>query len=179
MPSGSVIWVWHMRKIALISIIAFTISMGFSYAINQQWLGVLACTLAGVIWVLPSEFLANQRSTFSLTMFTIIGLLGIFFSHPPIWTLTNFVFLLIVWDLDHYARVFQDFEKQPVNQNKSTELFYAHLKRLGLIAVAGWSLGMIALNIQINISFTVALILILLAIFALRGVARYIVSLPK
>jgi hypothetical protein len=85
------------------------------------------------------------------------------------------VLLLVAWDLDHYTRVHQEFEKDQTNIKTASTLFYAHLKRLGVIAGLGWCLGILALNLRVQISFFVALVLISLAILGLRQVTRYLI----
>ena len=52
--------------------------------------------------------------------------------------------------------------------------FYAHLKRLGIVAGIGWSLGMFALTVRLPTSFAAALLLGLLVFFSLRGIVRFL-----
>jgi hypothetical protein len=56
------------------------------------------------------------------------------------------------------------------------ELFYAHLKRLVILAGLGWAIGLVALNMRTQINFSVALLLIFMMIVSLRQVARYLVG---
>jgi len=163
-----------MRKVLLFAMLFLSLSMGLPYALNGQWWGLFASILTGTLWAYPSPKLASLRSTISLLIFASISALGIFFNHSYLWLLTNFTLLLIVWDLDHYTRIFREFEEHQTNQKSTAALFYTHIKRLGILTGLGWCLGFIALNIRINISFMVALILVLLLIFGLRQVARYL-----
>ncbi len=168
-----------MRKVAMISIAVCSIGMGLPYALKGQWWGLFACLLAGVLWCYPSRNHAKRRSTISLSILAFMGILGIYFNHPQLWSLTSFVFLLISWDLDHYTLVFQKFEKQSASENASSVLFYTHLKYLFLFAGLGWCFGLVALNLRFQISFSVALVLIVLLIYSLRQVARYLGSIQK
>jgi len=161
-----------MHKAAMSAIVVVSLGMGLPYALNEQWLGFLACILTGALWAYPSPYFAGPRSTVSLLLLAVFGSFGVFLGQSQLWLLTSLVILLIAWDLDHYTRIFQEFDKNQAGGQKSTELFTSHLKQLGLIAGSGWILGVVALNIRIQISFSVALFVTLLMVLSLRHVAR-------
>ena len=85
-----------------------------------------------------------------------------------------FVLLLVAWDLEHFSLVFQEFEEEPNSKKMASTLFVAHLKHLGILSGLGWILGLVALNIQIQMNFAIAVTLVLLMIFGLRQVTRSI-----
>jgi len=165
-----------MRKLSIISLAAVSISMGLPFALSGHWWGLLACLLAGALWTYPSSYRIDQRATLGLFILAFCGIAGNFLGHSHLWSLTNFVLLLVIWDLENYTRVFQEFEKDKISRETAIVLFYAHLKRLGLIAGLAWCLGIAALNIRFQISFGVALILICFAILSLRQVARSLIQ---
>lgn len=165
-----------MRKIALILIAVVSISIGIPFVINNQWWGVIACSLIGVLWLLPTRSNSNLRSALCLFAFSFLGALGYLFGHSPWLLLTNFVLLLIAWDLDHYSYIFYKYEQDQANRKMVRLHFYAHLKRLGLLAALGWLMGAMAMNIRIQISFSIALLFILLVFLFLRQVARTLIN---
>jgi hypothetical protein len=165
-----------MRKIALMMIMVVTISIGIPFGINGQWWGVIACSLTGILWLLPTRFYSNLRTAMCLLGFSFLGVLGFLFGHSPWLLLTNFVLLLIAWDLDHYSYIFYNYEQDQDNRKMARLHFYAHLKRLGLLAALGWLLGALAMNIRIQINFSIALLFILLVFLFLRQVARTLIN---
>lgn len=165
-----------MRKIALIVIAVVSISIGIPFGINGQWWGVTACSLIGILWLLPTRFYSNFRSALCLFGFSFLGVLGFIFGHSPWLLLTDFVLLLVAWDLDHYSYLFHTYEQDQANRKMASSHFYAHLNRVGLLAAFGWLLGVVALNIRVQINFSFALLLILLVFLILRQVARSLIN---
>ena len=168
-----------MRKVSVFVILVATIGIGLPYGINGQWWGILVCLFTGTIWLFPSPKYSSQRSTLSLVIFLMVGAITAFFDHSPLWLLTAIVLLMIAWDLDHFTRVFAEYESDQKNGKNAAILFSNHLKRLGLIAALGWGIGVAALNIRVQINFAIALLLMVLLIFGLRQAARYIVNIPR
>jgi hypothetical protein len=163
-----------MRRIAYLAIVAASLGTGLQYALDDRWWVVLACGLAGALWLLQSKYGVELRPTVSLVFLVGVGGVGTFLSYNPVWLLTNLVVALIAWDLDHFTRDYQQFSLGQARKSDNPALFGAHLKRLGIVAMLGWSLGVVALNVQISLNFTGALILGLLALLSLRQVVRYL-----
>jgi hypothetical protein len=86
----------------------------------------------------------------------------------------NLLVALIAWDLDHFTRDYQQFSVGQARESDDPALFKAHLKRLGIVAMLGWSLGVVALNVQFSLNFASALTLSLLALLSLRQIVRYL-----
>jgi hypothetical protein len=163
-----------MRKLAITLVVVLTIAIGLPYLLSQQWWGLIICLFAGVLWSFPSAYRMDLRSIISLIIFVILGTLGIFFNQDPLWSLTSFFLLLVTWDMDRYSRIYREFEMDPYNQNESSILLYAHLKRLLMVAGLGWLLGWVVLNIRVQISFSIALLLIVFLVLSLRQAALYL-----
>jgi hypothetical protein len=163
-----------VRRIAYLAIVAASLGGGVQYALDDRWWVVLACGLAGALWLLQSKYGAELRPTVSLLFLAGVGGVGTFLSYNPVWLLTNLVVTLIAWDLDHFTRDLQQFSMGQTRNTEEPALFRAHLKRLGIVVILGWCLGVVALNAQISLNFTGALILSLLALLSLRQVVRYL-----
>jgi hypothetical protein len=174
-----------MRKAAITAILIASLSIGLPYAFNGQWWGLVIALLAGSLWCygLPPyqtrpahHRKGNLSPTLSFLTLAGFGSVGVFFGYSEIWALTSFVLLLIAWDLEHYTQILQSFEDQEPNKNTVLELYYAHLKRLAILAGVGWGTGLVALTIRIQINLSFALLLIFVMIIGLRQVARYLVG---
>ena len=166
-----------MRKVAFAMILMATFGMGVPFALAGGWWWVLVCIIAAMLWLWPSKFAAHRRPTISFLILAGVGGAGALIGHPPVWQLTSFVALLMAWDLDHYQRTYRAFADHLVHKNQINPLFYAHLKRLGIIAGLGWCLGMVALHIRIQINFALALLFAFLIILGLRELVQYLVQL--
>ena len=174
-----------MRKAAMAVILIASLSIGLPYMLNGRWWGLILTLLTGSFWCYSSltyrarsnhHQSATLSSTLSFFVLAGFGIAGIFFGHHQVWMLTNFVLLLIAWDLDHYTRVLLTYEDQHSNKKIILELFYAHLKRLAILAGLGWGIGLAALNIRTPLNFSMALLLTFVMIASLRQVARYLVG---
>jgi hypothetical protein len=163
-----------MRRVAYLAIVAASLGTGLQYALDDRWWVVLACGLVGALWLLQSKYGAELRPTVSLLFLAGVGGVGTFFSYNPVWLLTNLLVALIAWDLDHFTRDYQQFSVGQARESDDPALFKAHLKRLGIVAMLGWSLGVVALNVQFSLNFASALTLSLLALLSLRQIVRYL-----
>jgi hypothetical protein len=162
-----------VRRVAYLAIVAASLGAGFPFALDGRWWVVLACGLVGALWLLQSTRDVELRPT-AIFLF-LVGACGAgtFLSYNSVWLLTNLVVTLIAWDLDRFTREFRLTTKdQPSNKNEQA-LFRAHLKRLGIVVLLGWSLGVVALNVRISLNFGSALILSTLSLLSLRLVVRF------
>ena len=162
-----------MRRVAVIAIVSGSLGMGGQYAVDGRWGMVLACLLAGALWLFPSQYGAGQRPTISLLFLAGAGGAGVYLEYAPVWLLTHFVILLIAWDLDHFTRVLQQFSRDHAREKEPSALFHAHLRRLGMVAGLGWCLGMAALYVRVPTRFAGALALGLLVFLSLQGIVRF------
>jgi len=162
-----------MRKLAIFAMVSGFLGIGIRYALDGRWEVAGGCLLAGVLWLFPSQRMVNQRAAISLLYLAGAGGAGVFMGYEPVWLLTHFVILLMAWDLDHFTRALYLFTAEP-GEKDIWPPFYIHLKRLGIVAGIGWSLGMLALYIRISTSFAAALLLGLLVFFGLRGIVHFL-----
>jgi hypothetical protein len=155
---------------------AVSLGIGSQFALDGRWWIALACGLAGVLWAPRSRFGAKLRATVSLLFLTGVVGVGIILGYNSIGLLTNMVVTLVAWDLDHFSRDLQQFAMDQALEKGKMTMFNAHLKRLGIVVGLGWFLGVIALNIQISINFTVALVIGLLGLLSLLQVMRLFIQ---
>lgn len=160
-----------MRRVALLAMVSGALGLGVQFAVDGRWQMGLVCLLAGGIWMVPAPY-HQRRATVGLLVLVGAGVAGVFLDYSPVWLLTQFVLLVIAWDLDHFTRLLEPFTHDHLREKEVTGQFYAHLRRLGGVAGAAWVLGMVALTVRISTSFVVTLILGLMMFFGLRGLMR-------
>lgn len=161
-----------MRRAAIVPILAVSLGMGFPYALDGHWWVVLACGLAGGWWLFQSLAGSGRGSTVSFVILAAVGSVGVFLGHDLVWLLTNFVMLLVAWDLDHFGGVLAQFSGGQDGDKEEAALVRAHLIRLVSVAGAGWVLGLAALNVRIPTNLGGAMVLGLLVLVSLRRVVR-------
>ena len=165
-----------MRKVSILMVLMASAAMGLPYAYHQKWWLLLFAILLGFIWGYPTNHYLAFRSTFSLLILAMIGAAGILWGYPPIWILTNFILLLVAWDLYHFNQTHQEFAQDPVNAKATHSLFLTHLQRLVIVTGLGWGLGLSAIFIRTNLSFAFGLALVILAVLGLRQITRLLTS---
>ena len=162
-----------MRRVAVVAIVSSSLGMGGLYAVDGRWGMLLACLLAGALWLFPSSYGTGQRPTVSLLFLAGAGVTGSLLGYAPVWLLTHFVILLIARDLDHFTRALQQFAGDHRGKDALT-FFHAHLRWLGIVAGLGWCLGVLALNVRLPTNFAGALVLGLLLFFCMWGIVRFL-----
>jgi hypothetical protein len=160
--------------LAVLAIAAASLGTGFTYSLDDRWWIVLACVLAGVLWSFQSKIGPEVIKALSFLFLAGAVGMGIYYQYHSIWLLTNMVILLIAWDLDHFTRVLQPFSNDQARKKRVSDLFRAHLLRLGAAALAGWSLGVAAIRVQIALSFLGALGLSVFTLLSLLLAVRYL-----
>lgn len=163
-----------MRKAANIAIIAASLGVGSQYALDDRWWVVLACGLAGTLWLFQSKQDADLIPAISTLFLVGVCGTGTFLNYNLVWLLTSLVVILIAWDLDRFTRDFEQFSMGQASKKDDPALFRAHLVRLGIVVILGWSLGVVALNVQVSFNLPGALILGTLALLSLRLFMRFL-----
>jgi hypothetical protein len=92
---------------------------------------------------------------------------------PTIASLASLVFSLAAWDLSEFSIRLREYDPQPGVER----LIFHHLRRLAVIAGAGFLLGELALLLRLRIKFEVAIVIGLLAFLGLAQAIRYLRSL--
>jgi len=162
-----------MYRFAVLAIVTATLGTGSIYLLDDRWGMVLLCGVVGILWLLQFKYHVELMPILSFLFFTGAVGVGIFLKYNSIWLLTDMVILLIAWDLDRFTREIQPFSKDQERKNDVSALFRAHLKRLGIVALTGWSLGVVALRVQISLNFIGAMVLGLLALLSFLQIVRY------
>ncbi len=159
-----------MRKVTTLVVgLAVTLS-ALPYALQGRWGLVLACVLAGSLWLVPPKFGTGTLPGLGALFLFGFGTAGQFLGVHPTWLLGQAAFTLAAWDLALFSRENSGFEGE-ANQQALAGLFRAHLARLGIVVITGWALGMAAQYLRLPLGFSGALVLGLLAFLGLRGIS--------
>lgn len=162
-----------MRKAANLAIAAASLGLGLQYALEGRWWGFIACGLTGALWLFQSKDADDLVPASCFIFLTGLCGAGFLLEFNGLWLLTNLVVILIAWDLDRFSRDLQRFPTDQTSSKDEPALFRAHLQRLAVVVILGWSLGVVALRLQVALSFAGALILVTLALLGLRLVIHY------
>ena len=156
-----------MRNIARLTIAAVSLGLSAQYALDGRWWVVLICGLVGALWITASAERANPWRRLGLLVFAGVGGAGVYGGHAPVWLLTNFILLLIAWDLDHFSRVLEFYGRGPAQEEEETAIIRFHLIRLGVIAALGWAGGVLTIGMRLSTPFLAAVGLSALVFFGL------------
>lgn len=151
---------------AMIGLAALGLAAG--YATSGRWIWMTAILLTGLLWLTEPWHGGRWVATLALLFFPAVAGAGVLLGYSAFWLLTSLVILLVAWDLDHFCNYLADAPDIP----NETELTARHLRRLGMISVSGWLLGIIALNVQVRLNFLLTLALAALIVIALSGAIR-------
>jgi hypothetical protein len=145
-----------------------TLTLAAGYAFSGRWIWMTAILLVGLLWLTEPWHKGRWVATLALLLFPTIAGVGILLGISSFWLLTSVVILLVAWDLDHFWHYLAD----APDTRDETELTTRHLRRLGFVAVSGWLLGIVALNVQIRLNFVLTLALAIVIVIALSGAIR-------
>jgi len=148
-----------MRRLTDFVIICSCLSIGAPYGLQSGIWVLLASASVGLFWLLQSRQNNELGLNFSFLFLGGACAAGIFFDHSPIWSLTNMIILLAAWNLDRFRRDGNIYSADMEEMESEKDLFHHRLKRLGIVSLFGWGLGLVALNIRVDISFSAALVL--------------------
>jgi len=150
------LWRFFSTAVALATVFA---AVG-SFA-NVWWLSLFFIGLGLGWWINNSRRQVNENIPFML--FLAVAAYSGFRGTDAIWLLFAGIFALMAWDLDNFLR-----QLTAVMITVGEELMVkAHCQQLALVAGISFLAGLIALLIQLNLSYAVAFILAFLAIWGL------------
>jgi hypothetical protein len=150
--------------------IAATLAVGFGYALDGQIYTAFAFALLGAFWC--EALLRDWRwsAPFMLLLFISGALFGVASGFSPFIMLLGVVAALAAWDLDGLLQRFSQVKPQA----RQPGLERRHLQRLAVVAGVGLLLGSVALIIQVQLSFILAAVLVLVVIIGISQVVQYL-----
>jgi hypothetical protein len=157
-------------SLAGIAVAALVLTLG--YATSGWWMLAPGAMVVGGVWALGQHRGWSGASTAGMTAAVAIAAAGFWLGVGAGWLLVGVVAALSAWDLDQFE---QHLRRAGQVQGRP-EIERRHLLRLALAAALGILLGIIALQVQVRISFLAAL---LLAALLALGVGELIIYLRQ
>lgn len=139
------------------------LSAGAGFGLQASWIGLALAFIAGVLWLLILRRRIEWAASLPLFGFTALAVFGIAVGVGPGWILVSLAAALAAWDLDYFLRRVREVKDSSLAASMTAH----HLRRLvGVIAV-GVLVASGALFIQYRLTFGMAIIVSLLAVFVL------------
>jgi hypothetical protein len=145
------------------SIVLTTSALALGYGLNGTWVGVILIAATGFVWLLGLRRGWRWVAPCGLVCYVIMAAIGLGMGSWNGWMLIGVVGALSAWDLDHFVRRLR--ESGQVENTHALER--RHFQRLLIVDSVGLLLGMVALGIRIEFSFSIGLLLAVLAAFGL------------
>ncbi len=154
-------------KLALITTALAAGALALGYGLSGLWTWMLLVLALGLLWLLGQRRGWGWMASAVLVLFVIAAASGLWFGLVAGWMLSGVVAALSAWDLDHFALRLRSVERV----EGAHELERRHLRRLLIADGLGLLLAALALRVEIELSFGVAL---LLGLFAVLGLGQVI-----
>jgi len=151
-----------------IGLAAIALAMG--YAVGGVWNFSPILLATGALWWVGQKRHWNFLAPVVLVGFVVAAAFGLWLGLPAGWMLVGVVAALSAWDLDHFARRLRGVER--VEMRLALERL--HLLRLVSVNSLGLLLAGMALVVQYQFSFDVALVLGLVAVLGLSQMVSYL-----
>jgi hypothetical protein len=137
-------------------------------ALRGHWLVAALSLLLALLWWFLRQFELSGLPALGLTVFVFAAVLGVLADLPSWLMLLSVTAALAGWDLERFSRRL----KMVSRLEDTTALQEAHRRRLAGVCVAGAAAGLLALNIQVQLSLLPTMVLALLLVFALGRIVR-------
>lgn len=147
----------------IVSIVLGSAALMVAYALGALWLPVFGILILGVLWVVGQRLRWTWMASVMVVLCGVAAAVGAWLELNAILLVVGLIGALSAWDLDHFTQRLRAVDS--VGQERA--LKRRHLQRLlaadglGLVAVV------LAVNVQIKLSFGLAIALGLIALLGL------------
>ena len=146
-----------------ISVGLATLALALGYGLGGRWAAAAAALAAGVLWLAGWWRRIAGTEGAGLLAFTGLAAWGLWLGLGAGWMLLAVVGALVAWDLAPFQRRMAATDR--VQEQAAIER--RHLARLGLVIGLGCFLALLALGIELRLTFLPILLLGLLAVIGL------------
>ena len=153
-----------------VSTVLATFALATGYALSRLPIGTLVIIAFGFFWLIGQQRGWGWTASLGLIGFMSAAAFGIVWGTPAAWMLFVSVATLIAWDLHMFSQRLQ----KAKHIAGEAGLIRSHLRRMLIVAGLGLVLGEIALGVQVEFSFSWALLLGLLASLGLSGAIGFL-----
>ena len=158
------------RQLLIFSSLLAAGSLAAGYALAGQWPWAVVFTLLGLLGIVGQRRKWEMTSSILLFLFVVGDVNALSQGVAVPWLLISLVAALSAWDLDHFTRRLRKAEQI----DKARVLERRHLRRLLIVDGLSLLVAAIALVLQVEISFGVALILGALAVMGISQVVAFL-----
>jgi hypothetical protein len=151
-----------------VSLLAASAAMSAGAALRGSWLFAALSLLLALLWWFLRRFDLSVLPTLGLIVFLFAAVLGVLAELPSWLMLLSVTAALAVWDLERFSRRL----RKVSGIDDAVALQAAHLRRLAGVCVTGTAAGLLALNIQVQLSLLPTAVIALLLVFALGRIVR-------
>lgn len=153
-----------IRWILFPGILVPSVVLSAGFAASQLWVAALAALVIGLLWLVLEIARRPDFSGYGIAGLGFLAGVGVYDGLSPVLMLFNLTAVLCAWDVSRFrARIAQSEE---VEDRRRLEKL--HLRKLGLTAVAGLALGLLALAVRFSLTLLPVILLALLAVISLR-----------
>jgi hypothetical protein len=156
------------RILEYLAILLAVLLTAASYILQQTWGGGLACLILAGLWLFFSLRRISHTASACFFVLVILAAYSLVSGADPLLPFLGFWMGLAAWDLSNFwVRL-----STMLPDDASSRLEKLHLTRLAFTIALGLALGLAGLFIHLQLSFTVAFILVILAFLVLAYAVR-------
>jgi hypothetical protein len=152
-----------------ISIVLAASALIAGYGLGALWLPAAAVLVMGVLWILGQRAGWSWFAWLMVVLFTGAAAIGTLLDLNRILLTVGLIASVSAWDLDAFARQLRRVDAV----EKELALKRRHLRRLLVVDSLGLLIAVLALAVQIKLSFGLALVLGLVALVGLSRAIRF------
>jgi hypothetical protein len=147
------------RTFSFSCILASTAALSYSYFLAGLWAATVGFIVLGIVWILCQHFQYAWFSSLALFILTAASAAGIWLGLEPILMALALLIGLSAWDLTTFL---QRLSLYPTSEY-ILEIERRHLFWLAITLVTGFILSIIAGLLNIQLSFVLTLVLVIIA----------------
>ena len=157
-----------MRGIVIGSLATAVFLIAFAFALENLWVGLLLSLFIGGIWLAGYWYGRSRLVTAGLASLIFVTVVVVILDVSPTILLTGIALALFAWTMEN---VEQQLTAVSAVRGES-ELIKKHVQWAGGLIGLGWLLGVVALNLQLTLTFGWVLLLGIVVVFALSRFMR-------
>ncbi len=158
------------RTISLACPIVCTLCLAAGYAVNGWGIVVMAGASTGLAWGLAHKWPATLLPLAAFIISIAWAAAGLLASAPSLLMILSAAFALASWDL---VLFYQSLADNPISSTPTLALFQnRHYRSLALALGLGLLIVLVGRTIQVQISFVIMGLLVLLALFSIDRIWR-------
>ena len=154
----------------IVSIVAATAGISAAFMVGSLWIPAAAIVLLGIVWAGARRARGDWIAWTMMGLFTVVAAAGAWLELRPVFLVIGLTAAVSAWDLDHFRRQLDGADLV----ERRTVLSQRHLRRLALVDAISIIAAAAALNVRVELSFAVAVLLGLVALIALSRTVSFI-----